>query len=1012
MGISRRRALKLLGGIAPLAIAPKVFGRYSFQNDHTDHFMEELLNGPKSSSIKFNFNPDWKVLVGDATDASNKDFNDSSWDSRSLPYAWNENDAFKKDIAELSTGIAWYRKHFSIPASFKGHKIFLECEGLRQAGFFYLNGQLIGKSENGVMASGFDLTDYLFYGDKENVLAVKTDNSWDYRQQATGSRYQWNDKNFYANYGGLNKNLYLHIKPQVYQTLPLFSSLATTGIYIYGTNFDIPGSAAQVHVESEVKNESEADKSLYLEVLIKDLGGKQVARFLGKPTMATRGSTAVLKADDLVKGLQFWSWGYGYLYDVQTTVKQGDSVVDTVTTRTGFRKTAFENGMIYLNDRVINIHGYAQRTTNEWPAIGNAVPAWLSDYSNGLMIESNANLVRWMHVTPWKQDVESCDRVGLMQAMPAGDSEGDVKDQRWVQRKELMRDAIIYNRNNPSIIFYECGNKGIIDSQMQEMKAIRDQFDPHGGRAIGSREMLDSQIAEYGGEMLYIDKSATKPLWEMEFSRDEGLRKYWDDYTPPYHKDGDGPLYRGKPAPEYNHNMQSHAIENVNRWYDYWKVRPGTGRRVSSGGVNIVFSDSNTHHRGQEVYRTSGEVDAMRIKKQNFFANQVMWDGWVDTEKQRIHIIGHWNYTEGTEKDIYVVSTSPKVALFLNGKSLGYGEQSKEFLFKFKNVKWAKGQLVARGYDKNNTAIVTHQLQTAGTPAALKLTLVDRPTAFLADGHDLQLLEVEVVDKEGNRCPTALNMIEFKLNGPALWKGGIAVGPGNYIGAKILPVEGGVNRVFIRATRQPGLISVAAVAEGLKSQTIQFESKPVTVINGLAKNLPSDGLSGQLTRGTTPETPSYVISRIPVEVSAARAGANQQDAGKCYDDNEKSGWSNDGKIQTAWMEFTLGREAQLSAIDIKLNNFRTKQYPIAVKVDDTEVFRGLTERSLGYFSIEFPPTKGKKVMISLIGNAKTEDDIEGEVNGKKLGDGIKAAGSELKGSLGIIEVEFYEKPRL
>ena len=63
--------------------------------------------------------------------------------------------------------------------------------------------------------------------------------------------------------------------------------------------------------------------------------------------------------------------------------------VDVVKTKTGFRKTAFKNGMIYLNDRVIMVHGYAQRTSNEWPAIGLVVPAWISDYSNGLMVESN-----------------------------------------------------------------------------------------------------------------------------------------------------------------------------------------------------------------------------------------------------------------------------------------------------------------------------------------------------------------------------------------------------------------------------------------------------------------------------------------------------------------------------------------------------------------------------------------------------------------------------------------------
>ena len=116
-----------------------------------------------------------------------------------------------------------------------------------------------------------------------------------------------------------------------------------------------------------------------------------------------------------------------------------------------------------------------------------SIPAWLSDYSNGLMTACNANLVRWMHVTPWKQDVESCDRVGLIQAMPAGDAEKDCVGRQWEQRKELMRDAIIYNRNNPSILFYESGNESISREHMLEMKAIRDEYDPHGGRAIGSR---------------------------------------------------------------------------------------------------------------------------------------------------------------------------------------------------------------------------------------------------------------------------------------------------------------------------------------------------------------------------------------------------------------------------------------------------------------------------------------------------------------------------------------------
>ncbi len=197
-------------------------------------------------------------------------------------------------------------------------------------------------------------------------------------------------------------------------------------------------------------------------------------------------------------GLHFWSWGYGYLYTVQTSLRVEGEEVDAVSTRTGFRKTEFENGMVKLNDRVIQLKGYGQRTTNEWPAIGLSVPAWMSDFSNRMIVEGNGNLVRLMHVTPWKQDVESFDRLGLMESMPAGDAERDVSGRQWEQRLELMRDAMIYNRNDPSIVFYEAGNKGVSEDHMRQIKALRDQWDPHGGRAAGSREMLDSKVADAG----------------------------------------------------------------------------------------------------------------------------------------------------------------------------------------------------------------------------------------------------------------------------------------------------------------------------------------------------------------------------------------------------------------------------------------------------------------------------------------------------------------------------------
>jgi hypothetical protein len=498
-------------------------------------------------------------------------------------------------------------------------------------------------------------------------------------------------------------------------------------------------------------------------------------------------------------------------------------------------------------------------------------------------------------------------------------------------------------------------------------------------------------------------------MWAMEYSRDEGLRKYWDDYTPPYHKDGDGPMHKGQSAAAYNRNMESHATENVKRWYEYWKERPGTGKRVSSGGVNIVWSETNTHHRGAENYRRSGEVDALRIKKENFYSHLVMWDGWVDVEKPRIHIIGHWNYNPGVKKDIYVISAADKVELQVNGKSLGFGEQSDRFLYTFKNVTWQPGTISAVGYDSKGKQICTTQKNTVGAPVAMRLTNIKSPKGFIADGHDLALIEVEVVDANGNRCPTALNTINFTLNGPAQWRGGMAQGPDNYILSKILPVEGGVNRVLVRSTIQPGSITIKASSEGLKDALITLNTKAFPVATGLSTTLPSYGLPSNLDRGPTPSTPSFKVTRLPIDIIKATAGANADSCFASFDDNELSDWHNDGKLNTAWIEYELEKEATVSEVTLKLNNFRSRIYPLIITVDGKDAFKGTTTPSLGYFTATCTPQKGKKVRIQLATTSKDDaGNVMVEVSGKKLDDGVARDDSKAKGTLSIIEAEIYE----
>lgn len=985
----------------------------------------------------YNFNSNWRIDIQKKT--------------VTLPHAWNEDESFRVSSYEMSEAVVWYRKEFSLDRlNLKpGQKVFIEFEGARIAADVYLNGNHVGLHENGVMAFGFDLTPYISKG--KNVIEVKTDNHMDYREKATNTKFHWNSKAFFANYGGLSKNVWLHITDAVYQTLPLMSSLGTTGIYVYAKDFSIPDHTATICVESQVQNETDKPVKRSLNVVVKEKNGSILCSFKGGETTIPAHGKATLRAEHRQNGLHFWSWGYGYLYDVVTSLSP-EASPDFVTTVTGFRKTEFKNGMIYLNDRVIMVHGYAQRSTNEWPGVGSCVPAWLSDYSNDLFVKSGGNVVRWMYVTPAKQDIESCDRVGLIEAMPGGDAERDSKGIQWVQRLQLMRDAIVYNKNNPSILFYECGNQRITGQHMIEMKNLRNEYDPYGGRAIGCREMLDQPEAEYGGEMLYINKSDTKPMWMMEYCRDEANRLYWNSWSYPYHKEGDGPLYRGDSAKSYNHNNDEFVAECVRRWYDYYQERPGTGTMVNSGGTKIVFSDTQTHGRSNDNYRVSGVVDPMRIEKDAFYAHQVMWDGWVDDLKPRTYIVGHWQYEKGfVVPVIYVVSNGDSVILRQNGKNIYADSHDYRFLWTFRNVKVEADSLeclsltLSKGEENNkssyNSWIVTSRdvKYKAGEPDHLKLTTIENPTGWKADGADVALVQVEVVDKNGRRCPLDDRLVKWSVKGPAEYRGGEAENKPygtatnfvaltsksldnhsdpditkimkncNHVLCDTLPVMCGVNRVMLRSLTKAGKITLTAKAEGLPVATIDLSTNPVDDEDGLSTFMPSDGLKPILDRGETPLTPSFTQTMENVYIIDVKAGSNQNDAYRSFDRYENTEWASVADRDSAWITYSLAEPAKIDQVCIKMGGFRNSSYPIAVYADSVEVWRGYTPKSLGFVRLSLKNCPAaRQYTIRLVGETNLGDAF-GAVKELEARNNEKVAKG--RRSLKIIEAEFlrYKK---
>jgi beta-galactosidase len=858
---------------------------------------EQRYAPPTSPRTTYNFNSGWKFAFGDATGAEQPAFDDSNWTSVSLPHTWNETDTYRAfishsggDQGQKMFGIGWYRKHFALPASAEGQKVFLVFDGMRQAGRFFLNGQPIGKYENGITAVGLDITRFVKSAGQDNLLAVKVDNSPDYKEEATGTPFQWNAKDFNPNFGGLNRDARLVVTGKIYQTLPLYENLQSTGIYVYPEAIDLKKKTADLKVEAEVVNETGDYASITLSAVVVDGDGVVRAQLDGNSSDLVAGQTEIFTASGLLAGARFWGVNDPYLYRVYSILSVNGKVVDVCETSTGFRHTEFKGGAgtggVWLNGRFVWLTGYAQRAANDWPGLGGAYPDWMHDFTIALMRESHGNYLRWMHVSPQRADVVACDKYGIVEVCPAGDKERLVTGRQWDQRIEVMRDTMIFYRNNPSILFWEAGNTIVTPEQMVQMVALRKQWDPHGGRVMGTRDndLADANkaltpMSEFFGVMIgqapqtdqitgddifrgySIARRDKAPLIETEDFRDEAGRNVWDEFSPPHFgfKPKSG-VIGGRPVDTWHWNSETFCLAGATRYASYVRNRidnPDPAHAKWAAYCSIYFTDSDADGRqqGSYVLRVSGKVDGVRLPKSLFYVSRVM-----QNEQPDLHIIGHWNYPAETKKTVYVAAVHcDQVELLLNGKSLGVQAKPTVFVdtynggrapgselllnvdtgcvYAFPDVTFSPGSLRAVA-TMGGKVVAQQELQTAGEPKAIRLTPRTGPNGLQTDGSDVALIDFEVVDAQGRRCPTDEARVDFTVEGPAVWRGGLNAAKLESTNNLYLDTECGINRVAVRSTLKPGTITVTATRAGLEPATLRVEAKPVPITAGLARELP------------------------------------------------------------------------------------------------------------------------------------------------------------------------------
>ena len=953
---------------------------------------------PESESITYNMNIGWKFtevseeslwplakaqasVTKNGKEFYEVDYDDSAWETVSLPHAISASYSFAERAVDggdtgVYRGIAFYRKDFVVPADAAGKKVFMELESARQAIYIWVNGEPVGYYEAGITATGFDLTPYIKYGET-NVVAIANDstsarNASEYLKETvpgtewgsnTGVSYQCNTNDFNPTQGGLTGNAFLHIKPSIYQTLPLYNNLKTTGNYIYADNFDIAGKTATINVVAEIRNESDADKDVVLEVNVVDNTGalKYTFEATGNATKATdkdvvyetvvkddvyADDPAATTADTVdvsyitasfdASELNFWSPDSPYLYDVYTILKVDGAVVDVDKTTTGFRKVSYSaTGGLKINDKYVFLTGYAQRSTNEWAAVGVAND-WLTDYDMELVKASNANYIRWMHVAAKPSQIRSTDKYGIVSVMPAGDKEGDTSGRAWNQRVEAMRDTLIYYRNSPSVIFWEAGNSAISGDHMKEMRLMKELLDPNGNRYIGCRSISTEEQVEYaewvgtmlnrhaGSAVSSMDMTGKYlPILETEYHREEAPRRVWDDYSPPYYDyqsniRTDGAKSTGYDV--YDLTSEDMVLSDAGGYTEFYKNRVGSeeGKSYYSAAAALLWADSNQHGRnsGSENCRVSGRVDAVRIPKETFYSYQVL-----QSRESKIHIVGHWSYPELTadtywydikepasdgttevwaptgekaqrdplHKTVYVVATRDcaRIELLVDGSKVSESTQEADyFIHAFENIDVTKGNKVeAIAYNAAGEVIARDEIYRSGDAAKLNLTATTGNGGLMADGSDYAFVDIEVLDANGNVCALNYDKIDFSISGEGVFLGGYNSGlfdEESVIAKDYVYAECGLNRVFVRSTNTAGSITLTATMEGLAPVSVTINSVAVATDGGLTTVMPQNYKSGATIYSETKYEVTGTDLYAPCENAIIVEGDAEADKGVRY----------------------------------------------------------------------------------------------------------------------------------
>jgi hypothetical protein len=376
-------------------------------------------------------------------------FDDSSWAVVQVPHTWN----VMPEYVDYE-GLAWYRRHFALPAAAEEGRLSLRFEAVFYAARVWLNGVLLGEHEGGYTPFEYDVSGIARPGE-ENVVVVRVDNvrASDRIPAALGPRWSFD----WWNYGGIVRDVALQLSSRVYVAA---QRIVAVPHIVAWDEADTATITATLTVDNRSGDAFEG--TLSADVLDDSTGSSVLAALLASPVSVPPGESVDVQLVTTIASPRLWHFDHPSLYRWSTSLRADDgAVLHAVEDTFGVRRVELREAQLVLNGEPVRLVGLTRHADSPEFGLAETVTVMAADYDD--LRRLNMVFSRPVHYPQSRFILDYCDRNGilLIPEVPAWQlSAQQMSDPEMLAlAQRQLAEMIAADFNHPSVWAWSVGNE-------------------------------------------------------------------------------------------------------------------------------------------------------------------------------------------------------------------------------------------------------------------------------------------------------------------------------------------------------------------------------------------------------------------------------------------------------------------------------------------------------------------------------------------------------------------------